>query len=242
MDKVLLGEGYEKLNAFYNYYTFVRGGLAILTGFASCKNFLNAGKVSDEIKEAIAYANAKSCIVVVNSDSKLGTFLSSGEKECKVGYSIDLQFTVNADDYIFNGLKAVSSKDNSVSRDEYVAFTVAPLEEKPNSYTISAKLLIPASDILIIPDCTLIPRIVDFYPPFIPTGYDQDTTISITFSKPMDVSSFGDFSSIVIATEAGQDITDYFDQPYFSNENKILNIVTKKTKYILDRQDDAIDY
>ena len=219
----------------------MRGGLAILTGLASCKNFLNAGKVSDEIKEAIAYANAKSCTVIVQSDSKLGTFLSSGEKECKVGYSINLQFTVNADDYIFNGLKAVSSKDNSVSRDEYVEFTVTPLEEKQNTYVITVKLLKPASDILIIPDCTLIPRIVDFYPPFVPTGYDQDTTISITFSKPMDVSSFGDFSSIVITSKDGQDRSDFYDTPYFTNDNKVLNIPTKKDKFIL-ALDGNIDY
>lgn len=233
---------HSRFKSFVTTILLCGGGLAILTGLASCKNFLNAGKVSDEIKEAIAYANAKSCSVIVQSDSKMGTFLSSGEKECKVGYSINLQFTVNADDYIFNGLKAVSSNDNSVSRDEYVDFTITPVEEKPNTYTIVVKLLKPASDILIIPDCTLIPRVVDFYPPFIPTGYDQDTTISITFSKPMDVSSFRDFSSIVITTEAGQDLKDYYAQPYFSDDNKILNISTNKTKYIIPRQDDAPDY
>ena len=232
----------KKLTRFVTTILLCGGGLAILTGLVSCKNFLNAGKVSDEIKEAIAYANAQSCTVIVQSDSKLGTFLSSGEKECKVGYSINLQFTVNADDYIFNGLKAVSSKDNSVSRDEYVEFAVTPLEEKQNTYAITVKLLKTASDILIIPDCTLIPRIVDFYPPFVPTGYDQDTTISITFSKPMDVSSFGDFSSIVITTEAGQDLKDYYERPYFTDDNKILNISTNKTKYIIPRQDDAPDY
>ena len=50
----------------------------------------------------------------------MGSFLVGSEKECKVGYSTDLQFTLKKDDYYFVSLQAVSTADESQSREEYV--------------------------------------------------------------------------------------------------------------------------
>ncbi len=70
-----------------------------------------------------------------------------------VGYTMDLQFTVTTEDYIFMGLDAVSSTDNVSDRSECIEFTINNQEEAEVSgvYKITLKLLKKANDLLIRP-------------------------------------------------------------------------------------------
>ena len=95
-------------------------GLALFSGLTSCENFFKGSEVKREIEEQIAYANARECTLLVKSDDALGSFLSANEKKCKVGYSIQLQFTANTKNYSFEGLEAVST--GGESREDYVSF------------------------------------------------------------------------------------------------------------------------
>ena len=119
----------------------------------SCENFLSGAAIKQEIEEQIEYANAPECTFILKSDESRGTFLSSGEKKCKVGYTMDLQFTVTTEDYIFMGLDAVSSTDNVSDRSECIEFTINNQEEAEVSgvYKITLKLLKKANDLLIRP-------------------------------------------------------------------------------------------
>ena len=140
-------------NHFFTSLLLLATGFAILTGFSSCENFMKAQEVKQQVEDAIAYNNAKEFTLVVKSEPGLGTFLSEGEKKCKLGYTIDLQFTVTTEDYVFLGLEAVSTADNSVSRADCVEFTITNPEEaaKNNVYKITVKLVKEANDILIRP-------------------------------------------------------------------------------------------
>ena len=215
----------------------IGGGLAL----SGCDNFLDGGDFASRLKNEIDYARAEKCIVTVFSEDKTGRFLSSGEKECREGYEFELQFTVNSEDYIFNGLKAVSKKDSSVSRSDSV--WVSDPEKLPGnteSYSIKVKLLKAADDILISPDCTLIPKIVSITPVNYPSGCDQDSPIEITFNKTMEENSLVNFSRVIITDKNGHNLKSYFENPQFmDSEKRVLRISLKSGMYILDRNGDA---
>ena len=92
--------------------------------FTSCENFLKGAETKRQLEDAIAFANAEECTLFVKSDVEFGSFLSDGEKKCKVGYTTELQFTVNQESYKFVGLEAVSTSDNSQSRGDLVELTL----------------------------------------------------------------------------------------------------------------------
>ena len=205
--------------------------------FTSCENFLKGSNVREELAKSIDYANATRCTLYVSALPETGSFLSAGEKECRVGYAIDLQFTVNSSSYIFKGVKAVSTQDNLSSRNDFVAITTNPVEGIADTYIITIKLLKAANDILIIPDCSLIPKVTDFYPPYNPAGYEQDTTIRISFNKKVDPEYFKNFNHIKISDNSRDLIhkdDSFFEEPYFSDDNTVLNIPTVKTKRIIE--------
>ena len=154
----------------------------LLLALTSCENFLKGGDFKDELEKAIDYSNAKSCTLVISSDSTTGTFLSSGERSCKLGYTVDLQYTVKKEDYVFKGLEAVSSRNTAESRSDCVEFTLLTEESDPDAgfYTISVKLIKDAGDILIRAKCTQLPRVKEVFPAKAPLECDQDTTIKIT--------------------------------------------------------------
>ena len=78
--------------------------LAISLVLVSCDNFMNGSRVQDQLEQLIDKANAKNCTIVVSNDTTMGSFLSSGDKTCQLGYSIEVQFNVKKDVYIYKGL------------------------------------------------------------------------------------------------------------------------------------------
>ena len=129
------------------------GGLFALTCLSSCENFLTGDEIIKNIEDSITYANADECTLIIKSDPAYGSFLSEGEKKCKVGYTINLQYTVTTKDYFFVGLEAVSSSDNSINRSDYVEIIINNPDEAAISgvYKITIKLLKKINDILITP-------------------------------------------------------------------------------------------
>ena len=104
--------------------TILGGAFLCIVILTSCNNFLKGGETKKQIEDSIAYANAQSCKLYLKSDSAMGSFLSEGEVECKVGYTVDIQFTLNKDDWYFDTLEAVSTADATESRQDYVQFTL----------------------------------------------------------------------------------------------------------------------
>ena len=210
-------------------------GLAALAGLVSCENFFKGEDIKREIEEQIAYANARECTLLVKSDDALGSFLSANEKKCKVGYSIQLQFTANAKNYSFEGLEAVST--GGESREDYVRFELCESDEESSTYTISVTLLKAANDIMIRPKCTALPKIVGIKPALSAGGVEQDSVIEVSFNKAMDAESFGDFSCLTISSD-GEDLADLFDAPHFYDGNTKIGIVplcaTNNTKLLLE--------
>ena len=200
----------------------------------SCENFMDGSDVQSHFEELIDIANAKSYTIIVSQDEAMGSFLSSGDKDCKVGYTIDLQFTVNSENYIYKGLEAVSKNNQTRSRADCVEFieTSSEVEEKNGIYKVQVKLLKDADDVMIKPKCVLIPKVTEITPVFLPSGYDQDSSIEITFNKSVNPASFGDFSCISIFSDE-TDLKDYFEAPTFVDDNTKLVIAPKQDCHII---------
>lgn len=227
-----------KTRLFYNFATTILlfgWGLAALTSLASCDNFLNAGQVKQDIVDSIAYNNAPSVLVYLKSDAEFGEFLSDGEKSFKVGYDTLVQFSVNQESYVFEKLEAVARTSPETSRNQAVQFTTVESDAKKGIYKINVKVLEQLSDIMIRPVCTPLPKIKSVEPDSKITAA-QDSKILITFNKPVDPASFGDFSGLSI-TSNGIPVNDYFAAPEFFNNNTTLSILplaaTDPTKLLL---------
>ena len=224
--------------SFKSFYIFQI--ILVFLTLTSCKNFLNAGKVSEEIKDSIAYNNAKTVNIVISCKEDMGTIYPQQSYNAKLGYDFEIQFIINSDNYVIKNpdavFEAVSKYDNTVSRADCVEFT--PVERtiediKLGLYKTKARITKDNNDIMIRPVCTTLPSVVDIYPPFVPSGYAQDTTVKITFSKPMNPESFGNFECLIMTSDNGS-VKDFYDKPYFSNDNCVLNIPTKKGENILN--------
>lgn len=146
-----------------------------------CSNFLNTSEFKHEISNAIDYANAKDISLYIKADTSTGSFLNEGQISAKVGYSVEIQFTLNSNEYVFNKFVAVDSSAPEISKNNIVNFEITSTQEERNRGIYKAKItpVVYDANILIKADCTLIPKIIDAYPPFVPSGYDQDTTIQI---------------------------------------------------------------
>ena len=173
-------------------------------------------------------------MLVLNAPDGTGSFLSGSEKSCKLGYTIEVQFSVNQASYVYKGMEAVSKSNPSKSLADYIQFTdlSADSEKQNGTYKVQIKLLKQSDDIMIRPLCLLLPKVESVTPVFTPSGYDQDSIIKITFNKAVDPQSFGSYECLSIYCDSG-DLKTYFDTPYFSNDNTVLNIPPKQDTHIL---------
>ena len=205
---------------------------ALLLVFVSCENFMNGSDVQEQLEKMIDVANAKSFTIVISNDTTMGSFLSSGDKECKVGQSINVQFNVKKDLYIYKGLKAVSKSNPENSLDDYVDFVKTDSDNARGVYKTSIKLLKESDDILIVPDCVKLPAIVTGEcKPDNTRDWDQDSTVQIVFNKPVTATEF--FVPVFTDT-SGQNLAEYFEEPYFSADSTVLLIPTNKQTRLLD--------
>ena len=197
-------------------------------------------RITKELKEMPKIA------VQLKSDSAVGTFESSGQKEFVEGYPVEIQFTLaNTDDYRFKSFEAVSSSISAEELSGKITFGKITRDDGNGVYKTTVSIIEEVSDLVIQPVCTLLPKVAEVYPPNAPTGYDQDTTVKITFNKPVNPTTF-DFSKITIKAADKTDLysysrngkissSSYYDEPYFSSDNTILYIPTVKGKTLLSK-------
>lgn len=110
--------------------------------------------------------------------------------------------------------------------------------ETPEKLETKGKVLNPTENIAIRAKCVQVPVIKEIYPSYAPSGDDQDKTIRVVFNKPVNPSSFGDFSCITITSANGNlfsniESQSYFETPFFSDDKTVLYIQPIKGKFIL---------
>lgn len=219
----------------------------ILTAFhlTSCENFLNAGKVSDEIKDAIAYNNAKTVNVSIECKEDMGTVFPQLSYQAKVGYPFEVQFIPNTENYIIRDLstifQAVNRIDKEQSRADCVEFKVADQtfeDKKAGLYRIEVKVVKYADDIQITPDCIPCPAIKATSPEHSTIGHYANTPVVFTFNIPIEndnsneaVFYYGENSITIISNEG--EMSKFFDKPVFNTDKTKLTL-TPKAKELSD--------
>ncbi len=156
----------------------------------------------------------------------MGNFLSAGEKECKVGYSVEVVFYLNKNYYSFKNLKAVCITDDQISRNDYVEFTLKEDESdiEKGLYRVSVKLLKEANDIKIIPDCIELPKVLSYSPASSETNY-ANTPVVITFNMPINPQTLTD--NFKVSFNDIERTQDFFYEPVLSNDNRVVTILPK---------------
>ncbi|MBO4404032.1 MAG: hypothetical protein J5780_01720, partial [Treponema sp.] len=210
---------------------FVFAGLFFLT---SCDNFLDGGNLKELLEKDIAYAESPFYEIHLECDDNAGTFTGSTNLKQKVTDIFSVEFKIKSG-YRFSHWEAYSKKtDNSIKKldPDYIEFISFNTESTDGLYKTDVRFIKEAADITIRPVCLLIPEIQDFYPPYNPSGYEQNSAIKITFNKPMDAETFADYSCISIYTESGS-LSEYFENPHFNEDKTVLTVMPKESMNIL---------
>ena len=91
-------------------------------------------------------------ILVQNKNADYGSFFVPGEKSSIVGFSFEIEFTLNKEAYTFEGFEAVS-KNSEESRASFIAFEDEQFDNQSGIYKAKVRILKYADDILIRPKC-----------------------------------------------------------------------------------------
>ncbi len=91
-------------------------------------------------------------IRIQNENTDFGSFLADGDKDCIVGFSFDVQFTLKKDTHIFLGFEAVG-KDGVTSRADCVSFENLNYDEETGICSATVTIIQNNSDIIIRPKC-----------------------------------------------------------------------------------------
>ena len=160
------------------------GGLVALTAFASCDNFLAGADVKKEIEETIAYNNAKDINVLIMPEIGTGTIVQNTNYTAKLGYPFEISFT-EAAEYSFVEWIAVDKNNPETRLNDGVSFDDA------HSATTKVKISTSSVAVKIIPSCEKrIALAVEPSPRYDPLGVSRDRSITVTFTKTLNKSSF----------------------------------------------------
>ncbi len=164
-----------------------------------------------------------------------------------IGDTVDLKFNL-ANGYQFTVWQIVDQNGAAVSNDKIKIDDTAATNTKMH-------ILAPVEgNIEVSANAFLVPKISSISPSFESFGSDQDSTIEITFNKAVNTQTFGDFSCITITDASGEKLAiygstlnsynqshpqnpfaTYYETPYFSQNNTVLNIPTVKGKYLVNK-------
>ena len=191
---------------------------------------MNAGKVKTEIEEAIEIANSSAITYYVTAEDGSGT-LSAGQLRLKKKESFDILFTPS-DEWKFICWEVLDRNSGEVVTDSIEFRDAAKLE-------VHGTVVNPKGNLTIHAKAVKLPFVSEISPSNSSSGCDQDTTIKITFNKSIDVKSFEDYGNISFAARDGKSLNEYYDTPFFSNDNTVLNIPTTKGKFLIPLGADA---
>ena len=174
-------KAFSSKNSLFNVLV---GAILCLVFLNSCQNFLNGGEVKKEIKDAIAYNNAKEITVLIQSEEGTGSTVPAGNHKAKQGYDFEVSFTENPA-YCFIKWTAVTNDSSRAAVSEGVIFEDAT---SPKTKVIIKN---DSVSIRIIPLCE--ERIAvsgEPSPRYDTLGVSRDRSISVSFTKALAPESF----------------------------------------------------
>ncbi len=233
--------------------TTILAGTFMCITLLACKNFLNANTVSNEIKDSIAYNNAKTVNIALECKQEMGSIFPTPSYTAKVGYTFEIQLLINEDSFAVKDpskiLEAVSRIDDKVSRNDCVEFEVQTQsieDKKVGLYRIKTKIIKYADDILIRPVCYELPVITGHSPDSLERTAYANEPIILTFNIPMEAADASaettaatfNYNNIYI-TYNDESVSNLFNPPVLNSEKKKLTMAPKPLElqeFIKDKQ------
>ena len=176
------------------------------------------------------FGNQKKVIVTIQSNSTYGSFLSDGQKECTVGYAVDLQFTLFKDykeKYKFIEFEAVNLEDDTINYKDIISVENEEYNDDRGVYKAKIRIISEQNNILIRPVCVELPAVIS-YSPNTTDPQSANSPITIDFNMPIKTSI--NQTAIISAlklTYYGYDVSEYFETPEFEEDGKSLIIMPK---------------
>ena len=156
--------------------------------FSSCENFLKGAQVKSEIEAAIAYANAPSYTITVDSGDNSGVVKNpaGGETAKKVTDVFSVKFEPYVD-YEFLYWKVIdSSTQNEISNEEYI---ILENFEDPETKCTFVKAPENEMKICLVPVVAARPQVLSYSPILAGALSVKDMPIQVVFDHDMDESS-----------------------------------------------------
>ena len=192
---------------------------------------MESGDFKEQLESDIEYANSPAYDIRVECDEEFGSIaVSLFSKKVTDEFYVEFRMSSIVQ---FLGWKAYSRTSGVLTElsSDYIKFSDNE-EIESGLYRVRVKFLKAVSGIVIKPNCQILPKVSEVLPEFYDFGVDQDSTIKIKFNKCVNPDTFGDFSGIKIKS-GSENLRDYYGTPYFSDDNKTINIPTVKTKDIV---------
>ena len=206
--------------------------LVLLFGFTSCENFLKATDVKDEIENMIAYANAQTYEIRVECDEGTGSFIGSTIFKQKESDTFTVEFKI-ASGYYFTGWKIYSkSQDGTLTElsNEYLEILSFNTETTDGIYKATIKFHKAITNIVIKPQCILLPAVTSFSPSA-GTQHYAFAPIQITFNQPVEKPETTEQTSLFkygpknISISVGSlSVTDCFKAPVLNASKTTLTL------------------
>lgn len=176
------------------------------------------------------FGNQKKVIVTIQSNSIYGSFLSDGQKECTVGYTVDVQFTLYQDykeKYKFLEFEAVNLEDDSINYKDIISIENEEYNDDRGVYKAKIRIISEQSNILIRPVCVELPAEIG-YSPDTTEPQSANTPITIYFNMPIkgSINQTAVLSALKLSLY-GSDVSEYFETPEFDDDGESLFINPK---------------
>ena len=226
-----------KSNSIILLFSFLFCGIFLT--LTSCKNFLNAADVAEEIKEAIEIANSTPTTIYIEAPKDSGT-LSQTQVKVKRKESFDLKF-IPSDNWKFITWEVFDPTTETIVQD-YIKF-----DDKTKT-EVKAKLIKAADKLIIRPKCLELPAVLS-YTPSSESSYYTFTPIVITFNRQMEnpdtpaANSIFKYDANNISLKVDNTpVNDYFEDPVIDSTKTILTLTPKGNEFLKFINDRNLPY
>ena len=211
-----------------SFFTILGGAFLCIVFFSSCKNFLKASSIREEIEEYIAYANSDSYKIIFKAEKNSGiiTKPAGGEISAKVTDTFIIAFNAESDHEFIRWEIFDAATNTVIPNNDYLkiedlnaADTTCKFLKAPDKAEM--KLAVRA----IVTDR---PQIIRRRPADTPEGVLQNSAIEIIFDHDMDK------SSIYYSTEEKNELKNELglaDTDFLADDTNIYGYKKEGKKY-----------
>ena len=187
--------------------------------FTSCDNFLQGTDVKEEITKSIEYNNAPSYAINVEALAGTGTIKTpaTGEVTKKVTDTFTIRFEPAENHKFIKWEAVVKGMSTGEKAADYITFEDSEsLETKVTFKKASSKTIV------LRPVCPEYISVKEFNLSAADKAYPKDSTVILTFNKPIAEDCINKISLLIPGLEEGDDYRSYFKEPQLKNDNQVI--------------------